>query len=188
MNTCVKNQPMKTPIENLFLLPALIAGLGLIPAGRLTAQNFTTLHSFTGSDGAYPYSSLIFSNNTLYGTAGSSASPSNGTVFAMNTNGMGFTILHSFPKPSGPYPPTNSDGAYPFPELILSGNTLYGTTYGGGSSGYGTVFAVNTNGTSFTNLYNFTGGSDGAEPLGGLILSDNRLYGVARDGGSSFNG
>src|SRR6266566_581339 len=239
MNTRIKNQPMKTPIENLFLLPALIAGLGLIPAGRLTAQNFTTLHSFTGSDGANPYSSLIFSNNTLYGTAGSSASPSNGTVFAMNTNGMGFTILHSFPKPSGPYPPTNSDGAYPFPELILSGNTLYGTTYGGGSSGYGTVFAVNTNGTNFatlysftggsdggfpeaglilsgntlfgesdqggtsglgtvfalntngtgfTNLYNFTGGSDGAEPLGGLILSDNRLYGVARDGGSSFNG
>jgi hypothetical protein len=29
---------MKTYIKNLFLLPALIAGLGLIPAGRVTAQ------------------------------------------------------------------------------------------------------------------------------------------------------
>ncbi len=232
---------MKTRIKNLFLLPALIAGLGLISAGRLTAQNFTTLHSFTGSDGANPYASLIFSNNTLYGTtgAGSAASPSNGTVFALNTNGTAFSILHSFTKPSGPYPPTNSDGANPFAELILSGNTLYGTTYYGGSSGngtvfalntdgtnfatlhsftggsdggfpeaglilsgntlfgesdqggtsgLGTVFALNTNGTGFTNLYSFTGGSDGAEPLGGLILSHNRLYGVARSGGSSFNG
>src|ERR1035437_608624 len=31
---------MKTSIINLFLLPALIAGLGLIPAGRVTAQPF----------------------------------------------------------------------------------------------------------------------------------------------------
>jgi hypothetical protein len=38
---------MKTYIKNLFLLPALIAGLGLIPAGRVTAQNFTNLHDFT---------------------------------------------------------------------------------------------------------------------------------------------
>src|ERR1035437_9364703 len=47
-----KNQPMKTYIKNLFtrlgvasmrsrVLPALIAGLGLIPAGRVTAQPFS---------------------------------------------------------------------------------------------------------------------------------------------------
>jgi len=34
---------MKTYIKNLFFLPALIAGLGLIPAARVTAQTFTTL-------------------------------------------------------------------------------------------------------------------------------------------------
>ena len=34
---------MKTYIKNLFFLPALIAGLGLIPADRVTAQTFTTL-------------------------------------------------------------------------------------------------------------------------------------------------
>ena len=48
---------MKTPIINLltrlgvslrsvWVLPALIAVLNLIPAGRVTAQTFTTLHSF----------------------------------------------------------------------------------------------------------------------------------------------
>src|SRR5439155_14564433 len=54
-------------------------------------------------------------------------------------------------------------------------------------------FALNTDGTGFTNLHNFTsrlGGtnSDGADPLGRLILSSNTLYGTASQGGSSFNG
>ena len=48
-------------------------------------------------------------------------SSGNGTVFAVNTDGTGFTNLHSF------YCCTNSDGAYPYAGLILSGNTLYGT-------------------------------------------------------------
>jgi hypothetical protein len=73
---------MKTYIKNLFtrlggascvawVLPALIAGFGLIPAGRVTAQTFTTLHSFLGypSDGAYPDAALILSGNTLLGMA-----------------------------------------------------------------------------------------------------------------------
>src|ERR1035437_5105551 len=172
---------MKTSIINLFLLPALIAGLNLIPAGRVTAQTFTTLHTFTGvSDGATPYAGLILSGNTLYGTANSGGSGNAGTVFALNANGTGFTNLHSFTG--------GSDGADPYAGLILSGNTLYGTANSGGSSGYGTVFAVNADGTGFTNLHSFTGVSDGAYPQAGLILSGNPLYGTAAYGGSSGNG
>ena len=52
----------------------------------------------------------------------------------------------------------------------------------------GTLFAVNTDGTGFTNLYNFNGSRDGANPYGGLILSGNTLYGTAYGGGSSGNG
>ena len=56
---------MKT--KTLFLLPALIAVLNLLPAGRVTAQTFTTLHSFTATpfvtnpDGANPYGRLSVS-------------------------------------------------------------------------------------------------------------------------------
>src|ERR1035437_4872422 len=181
-----KNQPMKTYIKNLFLLPALVAGLGLIPAGRVTAQTFTNLHSFTGSDGVNPYAGLILSGNTLYGTAFQGGSSGAGTVFAVNTNGTGFTNLHSF---------NYSDGANPQAGLILSGNTLYGTAVNGGSSGAGTVFAVNTDGTGFTNLYSFTansnfpsGNNGGDNPQAGLILSANTLYGTAYGGGSSGAG
>jgi uncharacterized repeat protein (TIGR03803 family) len=243
------------------VLPALIAALGLIPAGRVTAQTFTTLHSFTAtpasspyinSDGAYPNAGLILSGNTLYGTANYGGSSGRGTVFKVNTNGTGFTILHSFTAPSpnsSGYPTnsdganplaglilsgntlygsanvggrfgrgavfavntngtgftnlhnfpeavydsssgsyTNSEGAYPWAGLTLSGNTLYGTTANGGSAGWGTVFALNTDGTGFTNLHSFNSGSDGARPFARLILSGNTLYGTAREGGSSFVG
>jgi uncharacterized repeat protein (TIGR03803 family) len=72
--------------------------------------------------------------------------------------------------------------------LILSGNTLYGTTSRGGSWNAGTVFAVNTDGTGFTTLHSLTNGSDGANPQAGLILSGNTLYGTAYWGDSSDNG
>jgi uncharacterized repeat protein (TIGR03803 family) len=180
MNTCIKN---------LFLLPVLIGGLGVITAGRVTAQSFTTLHYFTGgsNDGANPKAGLILSGNTLYGTAQGGGPSGNGTVFAINTTGTGFTNLHSFTAtPSFPFPSTNSDGVGPQAGLILSGNTLYGTAYGGGSSGNGTVFALNTNGAGFTNLNSFSGSpSDGANPYAGLILSGNAFYGTTWYGGIS---
>jgi len=78
--------------------------------------------------------------------------------------------------------------------VILSGNTLYGTASGGGSSGNGAVFAVNTDGTGFTNLHNFTAtdeygnNNDGANPIGGLILSSNALYGTTQNGGVVHQG
>src|SRR5437764_9035590 len=46
---------VKTGAINLFLLLVLIAGFGLIPAGRATAQTFSNLHSFTAISGSYPY-------------------------------------------------------------------------------------------------------------------------------------
>src|SRR5258706_317812 len=192
---------MKACVKNLFLLPVLLVALGLIPVGRVTAQIFTTLHSFTATsvsyrgtniDGAYPQASLVLLGNTLYGTASYGGQVGNGKVFAVKTDGTGFTNLHTFTKLLL-YPPylTNTDGANPYEGLIISGDTLYGTAAGGGSSGNGTVFAVSTDGTGFTNLHAFTTldqtygtNSDGATPTAGLVLSGNTLYGTATYGGS----
>jgi uncharacterized repeat protein (TIGR03803 family) len=168
-------------------------GDGTVFAVSTGGTDFTNLYSFTGSsNNGLPFGGLILSGNTLFGTTTGPGTTS-GTVFAVNTEGSGFTTLHSFsavscspPCDTPPYP--NSDGAFPWDGVILSGNTLYGTANSGGSSGWGTVFAVNTNGTGFTTLYNFTGGSDGADPCAGLILSGNILYGTAAGGGSSGSG
>jgi uncharacterized repeat protein (TIGR03803 family) len=140
---------------------------------------FTNLHSFNGgSNGGYPRAGLVLSGNTLYGTA-LYGGTGYGMVFAVNTDGTGFANLHSFTS--------TSDGANPYAGLILSGNTLYGTAYGGGSSDYGTVFAVNIDGTDVTNLHSFTY-SDGANPLAGLILSGNTVYGTTSYGGDLGKG
>ncbi len=159
-------------------------GDGTVFAVNTNGANFTTLYSFTAtfgneinSDGAVPVDGLILSGNTLYGTAAGGGNAGDGTVFAVNTNGTDFTTLYSFTN--------GSDGYNPRDGLILSGKTLYGTAYEGGSSGCGTVFALDTNGTDFTTLHSFIDGSDGANPYAGLILSGNTLYGTASCGNSS---
>jgi hypothetical protein len=74
------------------------------------------------------------------------------------------------------------DGSRPLAGLLLSGSTLYGTTTGYGLTA-GTIFAINTNGTGFTALYDFAAGSDGSAPQSGLILSGNTLFGTATGAG-----
>src|SRR2546427_590491 len=172
---------------------ALTAALGLIPAGRATAQ------TQVNNDGAFPAAGLVLMGNTLYGTAQQGGTLGHGAVFAVNTDGTQFTNLHSFTATSSDGTnDINSDGAGPQAGLLLSGNTLYGTAVEGGSWGGGAVFAVNTDGTGFTNLYSFAAtstnasgtftNSDGAKPQAGLVLSGNTLYGTALAGGSSGEG
>jgi uncharacterized repeat protein (TIGR03803 family) len=167
-------------------------GCGTVFTVNTDGTGFKNLHLFTGRDGVWPEAGLVVSGNMLYGTTfygGASGRISNdGIVFRLNMNGSGFTNLYSFTEfyRAAPYP--NGDGARPKAELVLSGNTLYGTTCQGGNSGGGTVFALNTDGTGFTTLYSFAGGSDGANPEGGLILSNHTLYGTAIGGGGSSRG
>jgi uncharacterized repeat protein (TIGR03803 family) len=172
---------MKIKLHHLLIALALLAGVN-----QAAAQTFTNLHSFfNSSDGANPYGGLVLSGNRLYGTANDGASGGNGSVFAANTdgtlfsNGTIFTNLHSF---------ANGDGINPYDGLVLSGNTLYGTAYQGGSQSVGTVFAINTDGTGFSNLHSFSSSSDGANPFGGLILSGKTLYGTTSSGGKYGNG
>jgi uncharacterized repeat protein (TIGR03803 family) len=95
-----------------------------------------------------------------------------------------FTTLHSFTAPSsGVYGNTNSDGILPKAGLIISGNTLYGTASDSGPGGFGTVFALNTDGTSFATLYSFKNNGYAGFPLSGVILSGNTLYGSMNEGG-----
>jgi uncharacterized repeat protein (TIGR03803 family) len=107
-----------------------------------------------------------------------------GTVVVASVTAQTFTVLHSFTATdlaSG----ANSDGANPN-GLFLSDNTLYGTAGYGGTSGNGTVFALNADRTGFTVLHNLSG-SDGGD-ASGLILSGNIVYGVEPLGGGPSQG
>ncbi len=88
--------------------------------------------------------------------------------------GQNHRVIHHFAGP---------DGATPV-SLVLSGGTLFGITDAGGISNRGTVFRINTDGTEFLVLKQFTG-RDGAKPFGTLVLSDATLYGRTSEGGIS---
>src|SRR5438552_1420912 len=134
-----------------------------------------------------PSAGLDLSGNTLYGTTTGGGSSGKGTVFAVNTDGTGFTNLHNFNNVSG------SDS-----RLVLSGSTLYGTTGQGGLNNRGTVFAVDTDGTAFATIHSFTQSTtnssgiftnaDGADPVGDLIFSGSKLYGMTMAGGANGRG
>jgi uncharacterized repeat protein (TIGR03803 family) len=105
--------------------------------GRNGAE--TVLHRFTGSDGAEPIGGVIMDDRgNLYGDTSQGSGTGCGgygcgTIFKLDASGKE-TVLHRF---------TGLDGAHPFRGLIrdMKGN-LYGTTAGGGSSGYGMVWKL----------------------------------------------
>lgn len=149
---------------------------GSIFALNTDGSGFTNIYNFSGTDGNGP-GGLTLSGNTLYGTTEVGGTGS-GNVFQMNTDGSHYTNIYTFTG--------GGDGANPGTVLILSGNTLYGTAYHGGSTGQGTVFAVNTDQTGFTVLHNFTGTSPNGAGAGDLLLSGGTLYGsTAYDGTSN---
>ena len=134
----------------------------------------TVLASFDGYASAGPEAGLILSGNTLYGTTwGGPPGPTGyGTVFSVPVSGGTPTFLANFSF-------GNLDaGVNPYGPLLLSGNTLYGTTSSGGGYGVPSVFSVPITGGTPTILAAITG-SDG-----GLILSGNTLYGTTKVGGA----
>lgn len=167
-------------------------GTGLTNLHNFTAVSYASgLNAFTNGDGGYPATTLVLSSNTLYGATFYGGRAGNGVLFSLKTDGSDFTVLHSFtvaPYLPGTYVGTNWDGAGPQGGLVLSANTLYGITEFGGISGGGVVFAINTDGTGFTNLYNIALGLDGPNPQAGLTLSGIMLYGTTTSGGNDNSG
>jgi uncharacterized repeat protein (TIGR03803 family) len=171
---------------------------GVVYAYDLGSSNYSIIHRFapttqnaageyTNVEGANPLGGVILSGNTLFGTTLYGGYYGQGAIFRVNINGNDFTNLYNFTA-KDPDSGTNIDGAAAESALILVGNTLYGVAYTGGYYGYGTIFCVNTGGQGFSNLYNFTGGDDGAYPHCGFVLSSDTLYGTAAYGGANGSG
>lgn len=83
--------------------------------------------------------------------------------------------LHSFPNNTNPFGP-----------LTIDGSVLIGATSGGGSANHGTVYRMNSDGSSFATIHSFSGD----EGQGGLpmTLVGTTLYGETSLGGSSGGG
>jgi uncharacterized repeat protein (TIGR03803 family) len=171
----------------------------IAPAQQGGAWALHEIYTFTGlADGANPAGSLVVnSQGIIFGTTEQGGAFGYGTVFSLTPAGGGKYTEKAIYSFTG----TGGDGAYPESGLTLGAKSgyLFGTTYSGGTGGYGIVFAI-TPGTGGSwgelVLHRFAGtpsgcgtGSnpacDGENPLGGLTLSSTgALYGTTNGGGA----
>ncbi len=161
----------------IFAVTSSNAMLAVLPASMPgTAE--AVLHQFADStaDGGFPYASLVEGSDlNLYGTTGSGGSHFGGTIFRSTLGGQVAT-LYNFP--AGSYPQA--------PLMQYSNGIFYGTTEAGGTNAVGDVFRLTASGPSVAVEYSFTGSTDGAEPVAGLVKGvDTNLYGTALYGGTN---
>jgi uncharacterized repeat protein (TIGR03803 family) len=137
---------------------------GTVYRVQANGSNFMALHTFSYSttDGSYPQGGMVLQSNMVYGATSSGGMNYAGTVFKVDTNGNNFQIIGNFNS--------GTTGGSPQGNLIRAGNTLYGTTYGGGTNGGGTVYSISTDGSDFQVLYSFS--TPTADPSGYYTNSD----------------
>ena len=156
----------------------LIFSAAALPA---SAQTFTTLARFNGTNGENPYSAPVQGpNGDFYGATGYGGANDQGVAYEMTPQGS-LTLLHTF---------SESEAAQPFANLLLtSSGSFYSTSFEGGTSpfGSGTVFEMTPSGTVSV-LYNFCTSTcaDGANPNDALLLAtDGNFYGTTLSNGTN---
>jgi hypothetical protein len=186
MNTRVERSTLARITNRAF---AILAAIMCVTASGWASE--TVLHSFAGgANGTYSAGVLAMDPaGNLYGTT------SNGGVTGNCSGGSCGIVYELSPAVGGGWTETvlyaflgTTDGGQPQSGVILdSAGNLYGTTLLGGdvgcsSIGCGTVYElVKGSGGTWTEkiLHEFTGGSDGGNPFGGLVFdSAGNLYGT----------
>jgi uncharacterized repeat protein (TIGR03803 family) len=170
---------MRSKVKALGLLLSVLilvsAGLAASKVGmrQKPKVRFRVLYRFTGgSDGSHPMGGLVRdSEGNLYGTTYWGGT-GYGTVFKLTKHkgSYRFSVLHTF---------AGKDSATPECDLLLKGDTLYGTTsVQPGGAGSGTIFSLNTDGRHFITLYRFSH-SLMFNPNAGVVMDDaGILYGT----------
>jgi uncharacterized repeat protein (TIGR03803 family) len=150
--------------------------LGTIFKYDLNGGGYTKLMDLSASTGTDPHGSLLKVGSTLFGMTSAGGANGYGTIFKIGTNGSNFSVIFDFDLAT--------TGGTPYGSLIISGNTLYGMTSGGGANSKGVVFSVDTTGNNYTKIHEFAG-TDGEGPYGDVVLTGNYLFGMTKYGGST---
>ena len=148
-----------------------------LPAGSTT---ITTLVSFTGKDGSFPFAGLVIDGSgNLFGTTGGqlNSSTNKATVFEVQAGTHTLVTIA-----------TLGESARPTGTLVVdSGGNIFGTTSKGGKDSRGTVFEIAAGSSKVTTLASFNGTNGGA-PDGSLLMdSQGNLIGLTGNGGGITN-
>jgi uncharacterized repeat protein (TIGR03803 family) len=161
-----------------FSKSALVAALLFVTAAiASSAQTFTTLVNFDGTNGASPQGfALAEKDGDLYGATEGGGQYGQGLLFKLTPTGT-FTPLYNFCPESG-----CADGSGPGGLLLATNGEFYGSSFGGGAFGYGTIFEFTGEGAP-TTIHSF----DDTDGTGFIYLmqgSGGFIYGMASYGGN----
>ena len=157
--------------------------IGNIFSYNIGTNTYANLYNFTSATGQNPYGSLTVDGSILYGMTEAGGTSNEGVIFSFNPIGNIYTDLVNF---NGASIPKGSNPQFGF--LTLYNSILYGLTEGGGANGDGVIFSYNPSLTTYTDLYDFSGGTGGQYPFGSLLLSGNTFFGMTRTGGTASTG
>jgi uncharacterized repeat protein (TIGR03803 family) len=132
----------------------------------------TVIRSFNkATDGGSPIGGLVRgADGSVYGTTTTGGTNGGGTIFKVSSGGTFSVIRHL---------KATTDGGDPRGALIFGPDGyLYGTTRTGGTGSAGTIFRINTSGTTFQVLHHFVSSTDGNNSETGLVLKDTTFYGM----------
>lgn len=158
--------------------------LGIMFSFNLSNNSLTKLLDFTGTvTGSNPYSTPVqAADGHLYAMAYLGGTNNLGTLFQYNI--AGDTLIKKLDFNG------SGNGRNPFGNLIVASNgRLYGEMPYGGSANSGLIFDFNTGSSTYTKLYDFSGGSQGRLPFGSLFQASNqKFYGLSYQGGINNSG
>lgn len=174
---------------NLYGTTYIGGNFGCGTAFQLALSNgnwvFSTLYSFEGgSDACNPFTQL--KPGAKAGTLIGASLGGSGQIFELKeVHGLwSERVIYSFTG--------GNDGSGPYDMDASSGDgIIYGVTEAGGQYGQGVVFKLTPNRKNYTYsvIYNFRGGTDGALGVGiNLDASTGYLYGTTNIGGTANKG
>jgi uncharacterized repeat protein (TIGR03803 family) len=146
----------------------------------INGANYALVREFTGvsGDGFNCEHKLTLLGTTLYGVTNQGGTNGTGTIFKINTNGIGYGVIFSFEGTSG-------NNGHPSSALTLVNDHLIGATDPIDASFPDLIYSIALNGSGFGVLYRFNGPtSEGREPLGDLTVIGSTTYGVTSQGGT----
>jgi probable HAF family extracellular repeat protein/uncharacterized repeat protein (TIGR03803 family) len=196
------DSPVASATYTIVPLPSAAAPSFSPAGGTYAGSQVVTISSATGgatirytTDGSTPTETngtlyagcpvKISATSTLKAIAyqiGLADSPVSSGLYTINSSpAASLNVVHDFAA-------FNNGGAHPYAGLIQSNDGVFrGTTGGGGSGYYGTVFQMTPAG-AFTTLFSFDV-TNGTGSSAGLIQgSDGNFYGTTGSGGSSYVG
>ncbi len=144
------------------------AGSGTVFALDLDTGQASLVYSFAANpNGTASPNGLVYQNGVLFGTTFDDGGAGNVYKIVLQTGR--YSVLHQF---SG-----GADGGFPTAGLTAFRGKFYSVTEQGGSAAVGTIFSIDPATGAQAVVHNFTAGSDGDTPFGGLLAEPGGLYG-----------